>query len=1011
MPKITPIINNFNAGELSPLLDARTDLKKYYSGCQTLQNFIPTPYGGVVRRPGTYYVCGTKHSVAHQNKKSRLIPFEFNVEQAYVLEFGEQYIRFFKNGGQILYTDIDFNANPTGVFAVGATMTGATSGAAAIVVAEVSTQVYTIKFIQGTFVTETINCGDKSVAASSPTTSESSAIVEITSPYLEADLFDLHFVQSADVLYIVGSGGGYQPRKLSRYSHDHWVLKAIDFEWGPFLDNNVTDITITPPALAVDCTYNETFDASSEGGGFPPDDCFNDTIVNDNGWIANSAINEWIEVQFAAAKDIIKIRVQNCQELGNDNCGVRHCKLEASATGAWGGEEVKIAAYRWIGECLQYNTDEIELNQVANLDDWAEILFTNGTTYAYYRLICTDNWGGGQIRIQEIEMMEATGDEFIASTPLFTANHVGSIWKLAYPRTDNAQQGEITATGEKDIIALKNTCRFRTTASGSTATEYKIQRKYAKDSDYHDFRVLRGGVSYDLNWEEPVKAGADYRIYCSAYGTQVDYTFSCEQHYDVGYVKITAFTDTTHVDAVVIESYGNNVAATKKWAEGAWSDYRGWPRTVGFFQGRLVYGGNTHRPLTLWFSESNVFEGMWAKTCAENEIFDDDALIFTISAAQQNMIRWVVGQDALLVGTAGATGKLSSFNKSQPLTPENIPEYKPQSSYGSGTIQPYLVNDAVLFVEREDRKLREFKYDFDSNIFVARDLTMYSEHITEGGIKGLAHQKQPDSILWAIRGDGTLLGMTYERLEEIFSWHRHVTDGNVESIAVISAAGQSAVEDEIWMIVKRIKQGAIRRYVEYMKPRDWGSTETDVFFVDSGLSSAGSGGNTYIGGLAHLQEKTVDVLIDGKVGDRQVVGTGKGGSSGYIDLKIGGVAIASTIKLHVGLNYVSDLQPMKLEFPIGDLGTARGRKKRINEAVISFKDMLGGFYGRDADNLDELNHAVTGTAGVMTPLKTTEETVSWPGEDETAGNILIRQTYPLPMTVRCIIPKLVVSEL
>jgi len=100
MPKVTPIITNFTAGELSPLLDGRVDINKYYSGCKTLENFIILPYGGIKRRPGTYYVGSTK-----LNAVARLVSFQFSTEQAYILEFTEGFIRFYMDGGIILEDD------------------------------------------------------------------------------------------------------------------------------------------------------------------------------------------------------------------------------------------------------------------------------------------------------------------------------------------------------------------------------------------------------------------------------------------------------------------------------------------------------------------------------------------------------------------------------------------------------------------------------------------------------------------------------------------------------------------------------------------------------------------------------------------------------------------------------------------------------------------------------------------------------------------------------------------
>jgi hypothetical protein len=91
-------IQSFNAGELSPHLDGRSDLEKYYSGCRVLENMIPLPYGDAERRPGTYFVAEVKNS----SKKSRLIPFQYSTVQAYQIEFGDQYIRFYKDRGQII---------------------------------------------------------------------------------------------------------------------------------------------------------------------------------------------------------------------------------------------------------------------------------------------------------------------------------------------------------------------------------------------------------------------------------------------------------------------------------------------------------------------------------------------------------------------------------------------------------------------------------------------------------------------------------------------------------------------------------------------------------------------------------------------------------------------------------------------------------------------------------------------------------------------------------------------
>jgi len=100
MSKTTPILTNFTAGEFSPLLYGRVDIAKYYNAAETIENFISQPYGGIVRRPGTYHVSEVKDS----SKITRLIPFQFSTDQAYVVELGHLYARFYMDNGAIVET-------------------------------------------------------------------------------------------------------------------------------------------------------------------------------------------------------------------------------------------------------------------------------------------------------------------------------------------------------------------------------------------------------------------------------------------------------------------------------------------------------------------------------------------------------------------------------------------------------------------------------------------------------------------------------------------------------------------------------------------------------------------------------------------------------------------------------------------------------------------------------------------------------------------------------------------
>lgn len=175
MPKASPIKESFNAGEFSPLMAARVRFDKYPNALKTCLNMVPLVQGGVTKRPGTYFVSEVKDS----SKKTRLVAFEFSTTQAYVLEFGNLYMRVYKDHGQVL------------------------SGMAAY---------------------------------------------ELVTPYAEADLFQLKFTQSADVLYVAHPS--YAPRKITRTGHAAWTISTISFKDGPYLNLNTTTTTFTPSATS-----------------------------------------------------------------------------------------------------------------------------------------------------------------------------------------------------------------------------------------------------------------------------------------------------------------------------------------------------------------------------------------------------------------------------------------------------------------------------------------------------------------------------------------------------------------------------------------------------------------------------------------------------------------------------------------------------------------------------------------------------------------------------------------
>jgi hypothetical protein len=239
--------------------------------------------------------------------------------------------------------------------------------------------------------------------------------------------------------------------------------------------------------------------------------------------------------------------------------------------------------------------------------------------------------------------------------------------------------------------------------------------------------------------------------------------------FNSGIAKITGRTNTTVVVCTILTAFANTDAKTD-WKLGAFSDTTGHPSCVSFFEQRLVFAGTTNEPQTLYFSKSGDYENMTAGTNA------DDAMIYTIASNQVNRIRYLKAQRTLIVGTTGGEFTVSADGTDAAITPSNI-VIKKQSSYGTANVDAIPAGNAVLFLQKAKRKIRELSYNFDTDGYVAPDLTILNDIVTKSGINEMSYQQEPDSILWCVRDDGVLAGLTYQRSENVIAWHRHILGG------------------------------------------------------------------------------------------------------------------------------------------------------------------------------------------------------------------------------------------
>ena len=416
-----------------------------------------------------------------------------------------------------------------------------------------------------------------------------------------------------------------------------------------------------------------------------------------------------------------------------------------------------------------------------------------------------------------------------------------------------------------------------------------------------------------------------------------------------------------------------------------------YPSVVTFFEQRLVFGATNNNPQTLWFSKNGDYENFTTGTG------DDDALVYTIASNQVNAIRYLSATRVLTIGTTGGEYVLTATSDG-PVTPTTtlIRKY---SNYGSAAIEPVQVADVTLFVQRGGRKVREFRYVGDINVsaYQAPDITIVAEHITAGGLSAFAYQQEPDGVIWAVRADGTLLGVTYRREEEVVAWHKHVIGGEfsggqavVESIATLPS---DTGEDELYMIVKRTINGVTKRYVEQMRPFNFGGVTTGAFFVDCGLRYEGTATGT-LSGLYHLEGETVTVLANGATHpDREVTG--------------GGITLAyNSTTAAVGYNYTSSMQTMRIEAGSAD-GTSQGKPKRIHAVTLRLLETVGIEVGNSSNENDRVFFRDSSMPmDQAVPLFTGDKDIEFPGGYDDDDRLYVRQTQPLPMSVLALFPRM-----
>lgn len=259
------------------------------------------------------------------------------------------------------------------------------------------------------------------------------------------------------------------------------------------------------------------------------------------------------------------------------------------------------------------------------------------------------------------------------------------------------------------------------------------------------------------------------------------------------------------------------------------------PATTGIYQGRQLYGNlnnDTERNFASRSGDRKNFSN-------RSPLQDDDPVTWNLPGRQVNQIRHYLDLGTLLVFTSNGEWEVQG-DASGVLKPGQINPV--QRGYnGSAKLPPIVIGNTALYVQARGSIIRDLAYEFASDGYQGNDLTIFSAHLFDGyTIRDWAYQQIPHSIVWVVRSDGTLLGCTYIKEQQMLAWHRHdFQDGTVEQVVCVP----EGANDALYVVVKRTIDGHTRRYIERFHQRLFSDIKDSVF-MDSSLTYDGRNTNS-----------------------------------------------------------------------------------------------------------------------------------------------------------------------
>lgn len=435
-----------------------------------------------------------------------------------------------------------------------------------------------------------------------------------------------------------------------------------------------------------------------------------------------------------------------------------------------------------------------------------------------------------------------------------------------------------------------------------------------------------------------------------------------------------------------------------------------YPTSVFYFKERLgltIAGGHVPQ---IAFSQTGDYENF--DPLVEGEVVDESAILSDLVVGEIDVVNWGVGLDDVLLATESNFLLVSPATTAENFSPTNI-KIDYISSNGAGKISPVIYGDAVVYLDEKNTSLFTNGYYWESDGYKTAKISWPAEDLFEGGIKGIAYQKDPDSCFWILTQAGDLISLVYEQTQNVSAFSFHATDGEVQTICCIPSS--DGKREELWLNVKRVlPDGTVKYFVEVMQDNSyrnsiWAANRKSVstenyelakdnikktfWYVDCGVKKESENLFSEIDGLGHLEGKTLVGLADGRYVNDLVVKDGK------VEL---GTECNYAI---VGLPYEGYFVPNSINAG-AQAGASQGKVQRVHSATIRVfrsRDFKCG----DGVRMKDVIVSRNGVAGEG--VLTGDVRIAFPGtysnrySEDTSAEIVIKQDKPYPLCVNGLI--------